>query len=129
MILKKIILWVGIIDNFAMVFVHSFFWKMYNWQDELPKLSNDTQAILQTENICFIFLFLYMAVMLFLMIKYDKLDVFAKAILVSVIGINVIRLITGFLFFGYSPTELISWIITVLEIAGYTYVLFMKENN
>jgi hypothetical protein len=127
MLFKKIVLIFGAVDNLVSAALHLSFWKMYNFQTELPKLSNNSGALLQTENVAMVFLFLFMAVMLLVMLKQKQFDIFGRSIIVLFIGINVIRLVTGILFWEYSTTELIARIMCGLVIAVNTPLLLMKN--
>jgi hypothetical protein len=104
------------------------FWSLFNWQDELLKVSRNTSAILQVENIIIIFIILYFSLMTFMFLKTRKFNIFARSIVLLIIGFYAIRLIAGYPFFGFSPEELVIWIICVLLIATYAVILFRKRD-
>jgi hypothetical protein len=125
----KTILYVGAIVNVILAIFHMFFWKLMNWAEELPKLSNLNQGILQIANVILIFIIFYFAVMSFIMAKYKKIDVYAKSIIICICGFYFIRLVTGYIFFIISIEELFISIICILIIVGYLSVLFKSGSN
>jgi hypothetical protein len=68
-----------------------------------------------------------MAVMMLVMLKQVKLDFFTRSLILLFIGINVIRLVTGFLFWEYSATEWIARIMCGLCIVLSTPLLFVDH--
>ncbi len=99
------------------------FWKMFNWNEELGRLSADNRAILQTANIIIIFILIYFSVMSFIIARHENPDIFAKSILICIAGFYSIRLAAGGLFFGYSPGELVIWILCLIIITAYVSVI------
>ena len=127
--MKKIIFYsVGAINVMLGVF-HIFFWKLFNWAEELSKISRENRGILQIANIILIFIIFYFAVMSFIMAKHRKIDIYAKSILICASGFYLIRLVTGYMFFGSSIAELIISIICALVIIGYIFVLLGSARN
>lgn len=127
--MRKAILFSGGFVNLILAAFHVTFWDLLNWQQELPKLSIDNQAIMQTANIVAIFTLLYFSIMSFIIIKYEKLDIFAKSIILFIIGFYAIRLIAGYPLFGFSLEELLIWIVCALLIAAYASILVMKKKG
>jgi hypothetical protein len=125
MLFKKIVLIFGAVNNAASAVLHISFWQMFDWQNELPKLSNSNQALLQTENAAMVFFSLFMAVMLLVMLKHKTFDIFARSLILLFIGTNVIRLVTGFLFWELTTTELIARIMCGVVIVVNAPLLFM----
>jgi hypothetical protein len=128
--MKKKILIIGGIVNILLAIGHMLFWKLdsLNWAEELPKMSILNQGILQIANIILIFIILYFAVMSFIMAKHDKIDLYAKSIIICICGFYSIRLLLGYPFFGYHYRELMVWIICIILIVGYLSILFMKKS-
>ncbi|MBL7728730.1 MAG: hypothetical protein JNM68_13630, partial [Dinghuibacter sp.] len=44
---------------------HIFFWKLFGWKTELPKMTIANRAIIQIFNVLAIFVFLFMALLCF----------------------------------------------------------------
>lgn len=127
--MEKVLLYFGGIVNLLTATLHVAFWSLFNWQDELLKVSRNTSAILQVENIIIVFITLYFSLMTFILLRHRKFDIFARSIVLLIIGFYAIRLIAGYPFFGFSVEELIIWIICVLLIATYAAILFMKRSR
>ncbi len=58
---KISILYICGIYNFLFAIFHMFFWKIFNWKNDLKKNSIANQAIMQILNIRLIYIFLLMA--------------------------------------------------------------------
>jgi hypothetical protein len=123
----KSLLFFGGFVNLLTAAFHTLFWSVLNWKEELQSVSNDTRAILQSENIIVVSLLIYFAVISFILSKYKKTDIFARSVLLCIIGFYSIRLIAGYPLFGFSMEEVVIWIICVLLIAVYTSVLFIRQ--
>jgi len=124
--MKQGILYTGGIINGALAVFHMFFWKMFNWQTELPRLSKDNQGIMQIANIIIIFILLYFSVMSLALARSNAAVRNAGSLFILISGFYLIRLVTGIIFFGYSFEELIVWIVCFLIAAGYG-LLFLNR--
>ena len=127
--MKKAILYAGGILNILGAAGHMFFWKLFNWSEELPKLSIINQGILQVANIILIFIILYFAVMSFIIAKHEKIDLYAKSIIICMCGFYSIRLFLGYPMFGYHYRELLIWIFCIILIVGYLSILFINNKR
>ncbi len=127
--MRRALLYTGGVLNLLLAIGHMCFWKTLNWSEELPKLSPDNQGVMQTENVIIIFIMLYFAVMSFIIAKHQRMDIFAKSILICIAGLYSIRLFLGYPFFGFSYEEMFIWVICVIIIIGYLSVLFIKSEN
>jgi hypothetical protein len=127
--MNKIILYTCGIINFILAIFHMFFWKLLNWSEELPRLSNVNQGILQIANIILIFIILYFAIMSFIMARHEKIEMYSKSIIICICGFYSIRLITGYIFFNFSLEELFISTICILIIAGYLSILIIDKHK
>lgn len=59
--LAKISLFVGGVFNFGFAVFHLFFWKLFNWKEDLASLTRINRAVVQILNLCLTFLFFVMA--------------------------------------------------------------------
>jgi hypothetical protein len=59
--LPEILLIAGGLFNIGLAVFYLFFWKVFHWKKDLAKLTSVNRAIMQTLNICLIFVFLMMA--------------------------------------------------------------------
>lgn len=55
------IIYVGGIYNIGFVVFHLFFWKIFNWKEDLHKLSFINRGVMQVLNLCLTFVFLIFA--------------------------------------------------------------------
>jgi len=127
--MRKTVLYIGGVLNILLAIFHMFFWNLFNWSEELPKLSADNRGILQIANIILIFILIYFAVMSFVIAKDKKIDIYARSIIICISGFYAIRLFLGYPFFGFSYEELFIWIFCIIIIIGYLTILFMKNKQ
>jgi O-antigen ligase len=126
--MKKMILYTGAVINFLFVILHILFWPMFNWKEDLAKLSPENAAIVPVLNIALIAVFLYCSVMSIIISRMETFDIAARSILILVSIIYFIRFILGYPFFGISTVEVIVWIICLSVVIPYMY-LFFKGNR
>ena len=85
---------------------HSFFWVMFDWSEELPKLSNINGAIMEVINILIIFVMLFQTITSFILAKKPgPLTAVEKIIVVFTGGFYFLRAVFGFPLFGVNATE------------------------
>ncbi|HOO72948.1 MAG TPA: hypothetical protein PK926_14420 [Spirochaetota bacterium] len=121
--MTKILLLAGSLINLAMAVFHMFFWKLFNWSEELPKLAEVNSGILQIANIIIIFILLYFALMSFLISRSGELDFNGASIFACVMGFYLIRIFTGMAFFGFTSDELIVWAVCLLITLLYGIII------
>jgi hypothetical protein len=124
--MRNALLLTGGIINILIAALHIAFWPLLNWHNELQSISRDTAAILQVENIIIIFMVSYFSIMSFVLLKNKKPDIFARSIVLCIIGFYAIRLIAGYPLFGFSIEEMVIWIICIVLITAYTSILLIK---
>ncbi|MGL1934996.1 MAG: hypothetical protein OCD01_08245 [Fibrobacterales bacterium] len=125
---KPILITLAII-NLLMAILHGMFSTMFNWSEELTKVSMETKAILEIFNIISIWLLLYFAIMTLLLIKQKINTLFSNAFIVLVSGFYGIRLVLGYPYFGFSIQEMTVWGICAFIIGGYIMVWRGMERN
>lgn len=85
---------------------HCFFWALFDWAGELPRLSAVNAGIMQMFNLSVIFLMLFQAFASFaLAAKRGPLSAAEKSILVFIAGFYFLRAALGFPLFGISLSE------------------------
>ncbi|MFS2520672.1 hypothetical protein [Bacteroides xylanisolvens] len=97
----KLIIFGGILLILLAIF-HLLFWKLFNWQEELPKLSDTNSGIIQISTIGFASLLFPLGIILiryYVEIANTKLG---KALLFSLSFFFLIRTIAEFIFPGSS---------------------------
>ncbi len=89
------------IHSLAFVGFHLFFWKLFDWKNEVPKLNRANRAILRISNELLIYLFLFMAVLCFTVpdeLLYSKIGNF---LLVGFSIFWLIRTLQQFVYLRY----------------------------
>jgi hypothetical protein len=127
--MRKAILYIGGSANLLLAVFHVFFWRIFNWQDELAGLSRETAGILQIGNICVIYFLLFFSASSFILSRHEKTDVFARSIILCIAGFYAIRIVAGLLFFGLSSEEMAIWALCLLLVAGYGSLLFVRAKK
>lgn len=92
----------------AMAVFHGFFWVLFDWAEELPRLSAENAGIMQMFNIVSLFTFVFQGVASFILAK--KLGAFTlaeKSILMFIGGYYFLRAAFGFPLFGVNLAEAI----------------------
>lgn len=121
------LIFVGGIFNLLFAVFHLFFWKLFNWKDELKSISFINQNIMQVLNLCLAFVF----------IIFSYISIFHKDEMLNTdLGISLTLCISVFwllrsleqiIFFKLKTA--ISWILLILFIAGtllYGLPFFLK---
>ncbi|MBP7737374.1 MAG: hypothetical protein KA369_15445 [Spirochaetes bacterium] len=89
--------------NFLFAIFHVLFWrlKLFNWEEELPKMSVLNSAVMQVMNMCLIAVFLLSGFISFY--HNDELinSSLGKSLLIGFSIFWLLRLIEQFVFFGY----------------------------
>lgn len=98
MITPEIILLLCGIHSLVFAVFHAFFWKLFDWKNEVPKLNRANRAILRISNELLILLFLFAAVGCFT-ISGELL--YSKAGNFLLVGFSIFWLIRTFQQFVY----------------------------
>lgn len=100
---------------------HIFFWKLFGWKTELPKMTIANRAIIQIFNVLAIFVFLFMALLCF---GYkDELTgtSLGRVILGFCAGFWLIRLVLQFIYLRFN-----TWAIHTLSVLFFVgFLLFL----
>jgi hypothetical protein len=125
--MKIILLITGGVMNLLLAVFHMFFWSIFNWKDELIKVSRDTAGILQIANLILIFIILYFSVMTYFIIKKEISDFHAVSFFSLLAGFYLIRIVSGYPLFGFSAIEVFVSVYCITVIACYIPVLPAKK--
>jgi hypothetical protein len=103
---RKLLLIAGGVINLLMGVFHFWFWDMYNWREELPRLNIYNRGILQTLNIAAIYILLGMALVGF-KLAFRGIKTWAdKAFLLGMAGFYIVRSGAQIAFFDHSNPSL-----------------------
>jgi hypothetical protein len=98
---------------------HLGFWKIFNWKNELPKLTDLNRGIMQALNIVIVYIFAGATVFIFLLVGHNAINELERALLAFIGGIYILRAAVQFPFFGLKQLGLgLAIIITCILIAG-----------
>jgi hypothetical protein len=90
----------------AFAIFHCFFWVMFDWAGELPKLSQVNAGIMQMFNLVSILGFLFQGFASFYLAKKDgPFNLLEKSVLVFIGGFYFLRAALGFPLFGVDMAE------------------------
>jgi hypothetical protein len=86
--------------------LHCLFWVMFDWAEELPRLSAMNAAIMQVINIVCIFTMLFQGIASFILARKQGAFTWTEKLVVLFIGgFYFLRAAFGFPLFGFSVTE------------------------
>jgi len=126
---RKMILYIGAFILFVFALFHIAFWEMFNWKEELLKVSLETAGILKILNLASVYLLLFSAGMV-IFISLKKInDFLSKAILIFISGYFLLRIVAGYIYFGWSVSEFIIWLLCLVSSSIFVLAAFMKEKT
>jgi len=126
---RKVLLYVGAFINILFAMLHLAFWEMFNWKEELRLVSNETSGVLQILTIASIYMLVFFAGIIFFIAVKNKSDIISNAMLLFISGYFLIRIITGYFYFGFSIAELIIWIVCLVTASIFIYSVFFVKNG
>jgi hypothetical protein len=86
--------------NLAFAIFDLFFWRLFNWQQELPRLGMSNRGIMQVLNLCMTYVFAVTAALLFLFPREISGTEFGQFVLIAIAGFWLFRAILQPMFFG-----------------------------
>ncbi len=98
MVNKNLIIYLCAFHSLGFAIFHIFFWKLFNWKADLPKMSKVNQGILQIANIRLIYIFLFASFLCFIFTDELYSTSLGKAILVGISLFWAERTIEQFIF-------------------------------
>jgi hypothetical protein len=101
--------------------LHSLFWKLGSWSNQLSMLTPENSGIVQMLNVVSIYTLLFGAGISLVLAKKPILVSVEKAFLLFMAGYYGLRIAFGYPFFGFSVEEVIVW--TVCLVVASCYLL------
>lgn len=108
----SIYLWLGGLFNLAFFIFHIFFWKIFNWRNDLKKLEPINRAIMQVLNLCLMFCLLIFAYVSFFHAYEIMTTNLGKCLALAIAVFWGLRAIFQYVFF--SRKKLLSHILFVI---------------
>ncbi len=104
--MRKILLYVGGSISFVFVIIHILFWKLFNWSEELARLSAMNKAIMLTLDAGITYFFLFATFISVYLARLKEFKFLEKTVLFFIAGMYLLRIACGFLFFEITIMEL-----------------------
>ncbi|MCP4220833.1 MAG: hypothetical protein GY765_39765 [bacterium] len=117
--MRKILLYVGGFICFAFVIVHILFWKLFNWNEELTRISAMNRGLMLTLNAAVTYFFVFAAFLSVYLAGLKEFKFLEKTVLVLIAGMYFLRIVCGFFFFQFTMLELACWILCFFAISCY----------
>ena len=127
--MRKKLLYIGGFISLLYVIVHASFWKLFNWNEELARLSTMNKGLMIMLDIGIGYLFVFATIISVYLAKLKKLEFFEKAIIVFIAGIYLLRFAFGFPLFGFTMLEMMNGIICIVAASCYLLALRNSKNN
>ena len=121
--MRKALLYFSGIITLCFAMFHLYFWKLFNWQADLTKLSPPNSGIIQMLNVVSVYTLLFAAIISFYLARVKAFLLLEKAMIIFIAGYYLLRIIFGFPFFGYSVQELVIWIFCFIMACCYLMAL------
>jgi len=111
---KELIIIACGIFNISFGILHTFFWKMFDWKHDLPKLSYYNRATLQILNLRMIYVFLSVGIILILFRESVIETSLGRVIFVGILLFWTGRLIEQFIFLKEKSKKSVALAIVLL---------------
>ena len=121
--MRKALLYIGGTITLCFALFHLYFWKLFNWQEELVKLSPENQGIMQMLNVVSVYTVLFAAFISFYLARVKVFLFLEKAVIIFIAGYYLLRIAFGIPLFGFSIQELIVWIFCFIMACCYLLAL------
>ena len=119
--LSETLLFAGGIFNIGFAIFHLFFWKIFDWKEDLATLTSVNRAIMQTLNLCLTLVFLIMAY-ISIFHRAEMLSTnLGKTLLISFSIFWFLRMIEQVVFFKIK--RLVSFAFALIFLAGGMFYL------
>lgn len=107
---------IGGLYSVAMAMFHLFFWRIFDWEEDLPNLSNVNQAIVQILNLCAVFTFVIFGYLSLAHTRELLVTPLGRALLMLIALFWLARAVEQVLFFKYPDWS--SWVLCALFFVG-----------
>ncbi len=121
--MRKILLYTGGSISFVYIIIHILFWKLFNWNDELARLSAMNKGIMLTLDAGVTYFFVFATFISVYLAGLTEFKFLEKTIILFIAGLYILRIICGFFFFDFSMLELACWISCMVAIFCYLLAL------
>ena len=121
--LRKILLYTGGSISFVYVIIHVSFWKLFNWNEELARLSTMNKGLMLTLDAGITYFFVFATFISIYLARLKEFKFLEKAVIFFIAGMYLLRIACGFFFFEFTMLELACWISSLFAISCYFLAL------
>jgi hypothetical protein len=115
---------IGGFYNMGFLVFHAMFWKLFNWRNELPRLTRINGAVMQVLNLCLMFCFLLFGYISLFHTSELGTSSIGRVLLLSIALFWLIRAIEQLVFFSFRrPLSIAMTILFLLGFCLYAYPL------
>lgn len=108
--MRKIFLYIGGSVTLLFSIFHILFWELFNWSEELFKLSPENRGTFQMLNVASIYVLFFGAFISFHLAKRKESHSFVeKSLIIFLAGYYLLRVVFSIPFYGFSIGELVIW--------------------
>ena len=125
--MRKVLLYVGGSISFVYIIIHLLFWKLFNWSEELAKLSAMNKALMLTLDAGVTYFFVFATFISIYLAGLKEFKFLEKTIILFISGLYILRIICGFFFFDFTMLELACWISCMIAI--FCYLLALRQTK
>ncbi len=126
--MRKILLYVSGFISLSYVIVHALFWKIFNWNEELARLSTANKGIMIMLDIGITYFFLFSTLISIYLAGKKEFRFLEKTIIIFIAGMYILRFIFGFPLFGFTMLEMMNEIICIVAASCYFLALRNPKN-
>ena len=125
-----VVIKIGGFYNIAFFIFHAMFWKIFGWDNELPKLTHINGAIMQVINLCLMFCFFIFGYISLFHTSELNTSKIGRTLLLFIVLFWMVRAIEQLVFFSYtSPVSIAMFILFLLGSSIYAYPLIRKRTT
>lgn len=123
--MRKIALYAAGFISLAFVIIHILFWKLFNWNEELARLSTMNKGLMLTLDAGITYFFVFATFISVYLARLKEFKFLEKTVLFFIAGMYLLRITCGFLFFEFTMLELTCWFFCFLAI--FCYLLALRQ--
>lgn len=101
---SKHLIFVGAFYNLAFFVYHAFFWKLFDWKEDLAKLTPPNNSVMQILNLCLMFVFVIFAYLSAFQTNELLETKLGRAVLLSIAVFWFLRAVEQVVFGGLGAT-------------------------
>ncbi len=125
--MRKILLYAGGSISLVYVIIHVLFWKLFNWNEELARLSTMNKGLMLTLDTGVTYFFVFATFISIYLADLKEFKFLEKTVIFFIAGLYLLRIICGFFFFEFSMLELACWVSCIFAISCYLLALRSHE--